>query len=257
MILCEGYYDRAFWGGWLRYLGCTDPGERPDGRGRLPVLDPWGDRVVRGQFAYQSPRQGFLRVVPCHGYENVLPAARDRLGERAFHGLEHLVVNVDPDTDATAQEIGPTGLRASDLLREVRQFDGAAQLESGGYIGVDGGKTKVWLVRWEVQGGQRDGVPSQQTLERVICAALAAAYPNRAAAVHQWLDSRPDRPDRDPKEHAWSFMAGWYAEKGCEFFFRDFWHDPPVVAHLKPILQACGAWSVAETVVSSSEPPAT
>ncbi|MDT7815668.1 MAG: hypothetical protein QOJ42_5584 [Acidobacteriaceae bacterium] len=34
VILCEGYHDRAFWDGWLRYLGCSDPGVPPPGRNR-------------------------------------------------------------------------------------------------------------------------------------------------------------------------------------------------------------------------------
>ena len=41
VILCEGYYDRAFWAGWLTHLGCTDPGQRANGTHRIPVKDPW------------------------------------------------------------------------------------------------------------------------------------------------------------------------------------------------------------------------
>jgi len=63
VILCEGYHDRAFWAGWLLYLGCTDPGLPPVGRTtRTPIDDPWGDRVIGGQFAYLSNTQQFIRV---------------------------------------------------------------------------------------------------------------------------------------------------------------------------------------------------
>jgi hypothetical protein len=41
-VLCEGYYDRAFWAGLLVHLGCVDPGQGP--HGRRPVFDPMAVR---------------------------------------------------------------------------------------------------------------------------------------------------------------------------------------------------------------------
>jgi len=38
---------------------------------------------------------------------------------------------------------------------------------------------------------------------------MAAACPARAESVQNWLDARPMPPGADPKEHAWSYMAGW------------------------------------------------
>lgn len=46
-VLCEGYHDRAFWGGLLLHLGATDPGVRPGGL-RAPIIDPWGLSVRGG-----------------------------------------------------------------------------------------------------------------------------------------------------------------------------------------------------------------
>jgi hypothetical protein len=90
-----------------------------------------------------------------------------------------------------------------------------------------------------------DGLPDQQTLERPVSAAQAAAYPGRAAPVHAWLTSRPSPPSVDPKEHGWSYMAGWYAEHGCEAFYSNQWNDPQLVSELTSRLQSSGAWQIA------------
>ena len=53
-----------------------------------------------------------------------------------------------------------------------------------------------------------------------------------------------------PKDHAWSYMAGWYAEHGCEAFYSSLWNDVRVVAELESRLQAAGAWQIATAVAS-------
>ena len=93
------------------------------------------------------------------------------------------------------------------------------------------------------------GLPAQQSLERLVCAALVAAYPPRGPAVTNLLDSRPAAPVAGPKEFAWSHMAGWYAEYGSDAFFRKLWLDAPAVTELQTRLTACGAWRVAEALV--------
>jgi hypothetical protein len=103
-------------------------------------------------------------------------------------------------------------------------------------------------VRWEVNDPPAPGLPIQQTLERLVSAALASAYPARAAAVQNWLDARPLPPGADPKEHAWSYMAGWYAEHGCEAFYSNLWKDTGVVAELNARLQSSGAWQITSTL---------
>jgi len=121
-------------------------------------------------------------------------------------------------------------------------------MNADGEIELDGGATKVILIRWEVNDPPAPGLPDQQTLERLVSAALAAAYPARAKSVQSWLDARPDQPRTDPKEHAWSYMAGWYAEKGCDAFYSNLWNDGLVAAELKSRLQSSGAWQIAETL---------
>lgn len=121
-------------------------------------------------------------------------------------------------------------------------------MNSDGNIEVDGGATMVALIRWETNDPPAPSVPDQQTLERLVSAALAAAYPPRAKAVQDWLDARPNPPQPDPKEHAWSHMAGWYAEHGCEHFYANLWRDADVARELESRLRSSGAWRIAETL---------
>src|SRR5207247_4429675 len=101
VILCEGYHDRAFWKGWFSFLGCSDPGQPPTGKsGRILILDPWNTSVTGGQYAFLSKSAHFIRVVPCLGKTEILPAARLRLRERTSKPLVRLVINVDPDVAA-------------------------------------------------------------------------------------------------------------------------------------------------------------
>jgi hypothetical protein len=249
VILCEGFHDRAFWDGWLTSLGCNSDGFKPGTPG-FPALDPWGDPVRRGQFAYRSKSGSFVRVRPCNGKSNVLQEARIRLTQRTTKRLLRLVINVDVDTSAAGTSPGPTGLRQQDVLSQVQQIDPQASVNATGDIEVDGGATTVALIRWETNDPSARGLPDQQTLERLVSAALVAAYPPRAKAVQDWLDARLNPPPPDPKEHAWSHMAGWYAEHGCEDSYANLWRDPAVVRELEARLRSSGAWQIAATMAS-------
>jgi hypothetical protein len=251
VILCEGYHDRAFWAGWLLYLGCTDPGKPTPGHvKRKTVNDPWNDPVIgSGQFAFLSQSGRFLRIQPCQGRTNILPAANRRLAQRTSRAITLLVMNIDADTHADGTSVA-TGLRQQDVLQFILNLDPGAFLNAAGEIEIDGGATKVALVRWEASDPHVRGLPPQQTLERLVCAALVAAYPPRAKPIEDWLASRPAPPAPDPKEHAWSHMAGWYAEHGCESFFSNLWNDLRIVSELETRLRACGAWRIAEALAS-------
>jgi hypothetical protein len=83
IVVCEGYYDRAFWSGLLLHLGCTDAREMPSGRTVPgPIRDPWGQPVVGGQFAFYSATDAFIRVVPAGGKQKVKPSAETYLRQR-------------------------------------------------------------------------------------------------------------------------------------------------------------------------------
>lgn len=255
VVLCEGYHDRAFWAGWLEHLGCTDPGKRPGKKGRAPLVDPWGVPVAAGHFGYHSKSGRFVRIFHCDGKKNVSREARNRLkqeGERLSKGataprLARLILNVDADVNVEGSPV-ETGFTQHDLRSVVKEYDPSARDSEEGDLLLFEGAVIVSLVRWEVGDGPAPGLPSQQTLEGVVCAAVVAAYPNRGPAVQTWLDSRPDAPAAGPKEFAWSHMAGWYADKACEGFYRRLWKDDAVVSELESRFEKSGAWRIAEAL---------
>lgn len=250
LILCEGFHDRAFWDGWLTSLGCNSDGFKPGTTG-FPALDPWGVEVRGGQFAYQSKSDSFIRVRPCNGKNNILREVRIRLNQRDTKALVRLVINVDVDTSASSATLGPIGLRQQDVLNQVQQIDPVASMNAAGQIEVDGGATLVSLIRWETNDPPAPGLPDQQTLERLACAALAAAYPAWAKAVDDWLVARPNPPPQNAKAHAWSYMAGRYAGHGCEDFYANLWREVNLVPELESRLRSSGAWQIAEAVAGS------
>ena len=247
VILCEGYHDRAFWTGWLEHLGCENLGRPRGGRERIRVVDPFGNPVTGGEFAFHSRTGKFARIVPCRGKDKVLPTAESRLKDREIKELVRLVVNVDSDVDAgESDSVGPAvTYQAVETL--LRRFGEVEKMEQGDLL-LDSGGILVSIVRWEASDPLTSGLPNQQTLERLVCAALVAAYPRRGAAVQEWLDGRPEATEAGPKEFAWSHMAGWYAEEACEAFYRAVWRESGVAGELESRLRQCGAWRVAEAL---------
>lgn len=248
VILCEGPHDRSFWDGWLKSIGCTSLRPPPGKK----VYDPFSEEVKGGQFAYHSKSGAFVRVIPCFGRDKILPIARNRLKQRVTERLVRLVINIDPDTNADGTSAGATGLRNQDVLAQIQQaeIDSTAKLNADGDIEVDGGATIVSLVRWEASDTVTSGLPNQQTLERLVCAALVAAYPERGPCVQSWLDTRHEPPKANVKEYSWSYMAGWHAGNGCDYFYSGLWNDPKIVSELRTRLEASGAWRIAEALAN-------
>jgi hypothetical protein len=197
-----------------------------------------------------STIRGEVQVRPCNGKVNVLQEARIRLTRRTIKRLVRLVLNVDVDTSVAGSTPGTSGLSQQDLFYQVQQIDPGASVNAATEIEIDGGTTKIALVRWETHDPPIPGLPDQQCLERLASAAIVAAYPPRAKAVEDWLGARPTPPPIDPKEHAWSYMAGWYAGHGCEDFYTNLWRDAAIVAELEKRLRTSGAWQIAEMVAS-------
>jgi hypothetical protein len=249
-ILSEGYRDRAFWKGQLLYLGCIDPGVRPNGQ-RREVYDPFGLPVRGGHFAFRSKSGAFIRVVQAGGKNQVTPLLRTRLKESEVKRLARLVVNVDSDEFADGTpSVGPN-LTFEQLQALAVEFDAGANTNEQGDIEIYGGLTKISLVHWRAPDPPSPGIPHQQTLERLICAALMAIYPKRGPAVQTWLNSRPDAPPAGPKEYAWSYLAGWHAETGSyEGFCSMLWNNAQIAEQLKPRLEASGAWRVAQALAA-------
>lgn len=247
VVLCEGYHDRAFWSGWLCHLGCRDLRSLT----RRPVKDPQGLTVAGGQYAFASISERFIRVVPVRGRGNMLPDAIDLIARRSANKLDRLVVCIDPDVKVSDDVEQPAGgLTITDLLRHIQTTEPAAKLNPNGDIHLSGDDALVSLIRWEVKQSPVAGVPEKQSLERLVCTAIRAAYPNRAAKVQAWLDSRDDPPLVTNKEHAWSYYAGWHTAHGTEDFYRCLWDDPSVASLLRSLLEKSGAWRVAEQVAA-------
>jgi hypothetical protein len=252
-VVCEGYHDRAFWAGALLHLGCSDPGIGGDGN-RRPVFDPWKTKVVGGNFGFRTARDHFIRIVPAHGRSEVMKTGRTRLESRGVQVVSRLVLSVDSDLpvdglgEAGAAPTGP------DLLNWVKKTDPDATLpdREGDEVALADG-TRVNLLRWRTaDSDRRPGMPNKQTLERVLCEALARAYPGRVSAVDAWLENRPDPPAANPKEHAFSYLAGWWAETGSyESAILRWWEDPAVRVHLMAVLTDSGCWRTVQAIAGS------
>jgi len=247
VVLCEGFHDRAFWKGWLLHLRCEDARPRRDS-GYGIAVDPFGRKVTNGHFAFRSPAGAFIRVRPCVGDQEVLKQTEIRLEERKTQALRRLVINLDTDDDDGGVEPHATSLRQA-IESRVAATDPAMIRLAGGDLSIDSGSTLISIVLWRTDEPRVEHLPGQQTLERLVCAALCGAYPDRATAVAAWLTSRPSAPLAGPKEHAWSHMAGWYGEHGCDDFYQSVWRDPAVAAQLEQRLRASGGYRVAEELV--------
>lgn len=73
--------------------------------------------------------------------------------------------------------------------------------------------------------------------------------PDRSAAVAKWLSTRPDAPTKHlGKAYAWSHMAGWYADQGCERFYRVVWEQDELAQALENQLAKLGAIEIMRSV---------
>ena len=246
VILCEGFYDRSFWSGLLQHIGCSDPGIRPDTTARVTFPDPWKVTIKQGQFGFASKSNRCIRVKPCGGKSSIIKEAKSALDSRIDRRLLRLVINVDADTNADGTESLSKSVNRVAVEELLRRENIPAQSTPEGNFTIDEGATEIYLVRWNISDAPQDTLPNQQTLERLVCAAIFAAYPDRAECVRQWLASRQNPPELSVKEFAWSVMAGWYADSGCDDFYQCFWRDPKLVPELEKRFQECGAWQVAE-----------
>jgi len=252
VIFCEGFHDRDFWAGWLeRRLGWSDPGVDAAHGGRKPFKDPFGKTVAQGHFGFVKA-QRFVRVQECRGTEHVLVHALDRLRRRATDALHHVVINLD--SDATDCGPGPAEERLKHLRAQLKAMNAGNDPEAGPFpnsFRLDG--VLVSSVVWRVDDPETPGVPTKQTLERVVAASLAAADPEKAAGVEAWLKAAPGA-EVDGQEaivgkaYTWSHMAKWHPSLGRDGFYRHIWTIDAVAAQLDHRLRALGARAVAEAL---------
>ena len=244
ILFCEGYHDRAFWDGLLLKLGCTSL----KSKGGVAVYDRFGEPVVGGQFAYHSKSGKFIRLFPCRSKNNVTPLARIRLSQKAAKPIDKIVLNFDYDVFAD----GTKNPNAKDHIASVEGMLNRMKIpferpeNEPSVFSIDGGSVKLNVIQWRSETPPSDILPNQQTLERVVCDAILKAHPERAQILSPWLAALPQASREEVKTFAWSHMSGWHASDGCEAFYSRLWEDSKVAEELKKLLEACGAWAVAE-----------
>ncbi len=237
-VFCEGFLDRSFWKGWLLALGCSDPSNN----GKNPVYDLSGERVAGGQFAFISANKRFVRVVPVEGASNLKKAVSAKLKDAVTRNIASIIWNADvedgPDqaaVEAVARQAGYPISRRPDNLYEVQ---------------VDKRALSLGVVTWGCSDQEHRTLPSQQNLERLVCGAINHAYPERGPLVRGWLDSRRIEQEPRPKAFAWSHMAGWYDDRGCDSFHQALWEDELIRSALQDRLVASGAWGTVESLIA-------
>ncbi len=151
-----------------------------------------------------------------------------------------IIANVDSDAEAGSAADGASAYPQSLLQHVTQEVDADARIENGVVLLSDGTRF-VHPVVWRTPDPPSPGLPSHQCLERLVCAAQAEAFPDRARTVDAWLTSRVGPPYPSPKEHAWSCMAGWYAAQGCDDFWQALWRDAAIRNALESRLEMIGA----------------
>lgn len=259
VILCEGYHDRAFLAGVGIYLlQWKEPGV--DDRGnRSTVMDPFG-RVAGGDFGYTHSSGARVRVRPCNGHSKIPDALKLLLNGRNTRPFDRLVINYDGDKGGAGSDFVERIHQS--IEGELRRCGVTPVVVQPGHWTFDEGKREVRTIIWRCAHSEADpcdptflpsGIPEQQCLERLICTASASIWPERMAAVGQWLSSRPSpttRASKDgtiPKSHTWTLMGGWFAEHGCDDFFKEVWAHPELANTLKDLLREAGTWEVLES----------
>ena len=245
LILCEGPEDRAFWNGLLKFRG-WDRVDPKTGRGggegdRRPYTLGTPDRPDA------APRP-YVEVLPVGGYGELEKALRTQLRKDAVKQVvREVLLNFDTDLSEQDVEKGLTGKTPATVRRNLDAKKLPCVLEPDDSIRLTTTGTRVALTPWTSEGETRPGVPEKQTLERLVCDAVATAHPRRAAAVHAWLDSRPDvDPEVEPHRHksaALSYYAGWYTGGGSFAFYEGLWRDDPVAEELERLLTETGVWA--------------
>jgi len=254
IVLCEGAHDRAFWGKLLeRRFGCSG------------ATDPAGTHSAgRAKGGYRTASDKFIRFLVKDGgptWQDV----RSELTGAATRPIEEIVLCLDLDTEDEFPDFQQSRKqRKQDMLRlgeSVRLVDARpltecwddATLTAVFPIASQSAPTRISVALWGVSMAHQPGIPKKQTLERVACAAVAAAYPDTAEPVSLWLASRPQPPVHSKHEHkafAASYMAGWYAKRDYQGFFQAVWEDRAIAEQLERLLKTTGTWAVMERVAA-------
>jgi hypothetical protein len=251
VVLCEGYHDRAFLSGVLvTHLGWIDARQQPDGSKR-PARDQLG-AVGGGDFGYRRLSDDHqLRVRPCEG-DSKIPEALRLLIEKD-KPFDRLVICYD----------GDKGSNQADFLDRIHQSVEGLLSRNGlnpvasapGRWSCQGLCREALALVWHCGDRPTPGVPEQQCLERVVCAAAAEVWPERLASLAEWLRLRPspsisfsENRTPFPKSNALTLVGGWFAKQDYQDFLKSAWSHPEMAAALRARLVASGAWAVLESL---------
>jgi hypothetical protein len=228
VILCEGFDDRAFLAEWLVTLGCKEARQ-----------DPWKKPVTTGQYGFTSPAGRFVRVHPCSGKAMLAEVAGHYVDLHGARPVSRLLLCFDADCPAPA--VAPPGAVLQSLAAR-RTVDAEGRI----------GGVEVATIAWECDDPpDAQGVPSQQSLERLVAAAIVAVEPARGASVARWLSAAPVTAGPEHKAHAYAYLAKWFAPSGCEDFFRAVWRDPAIRAQLEARLRRAGSLPLVEALLDA------
>jgi len=187
VLLCEGFHDRSFLKGWiLRRAKCSDPGAPKGGGPRERVVDHARKPVSEGQYLFHTPTENHVRVVPCHGDSKLVPAAVHRV-RRATQNVRRVVLCVDDDGTSPPGVADRAQRVRMNLLNAIQKDDSSAALNVRGEIVA--GQILLSVVSWHCHDEPAPGIPSQQSLERLVCASIAAAGIADETKVAAWLSS--------------------------------------------------------------------
>ncbi len=243
VVLCEGIHDTAFWGGALARLGATKGARSPY------------SAESRG---YSSRNGAFIEFRQKGRKPSWSDLTQELIGA-ATRATSEIVLCVDLDLEGDAPDfVQARKERKQDLLRvgkdaklaDDKSPDACWDKDTLSAVFPLLGQpcaTRLSVALWGAACAPGAGIPRQQSLERLVCAAFVAAYPKAAGPVERWLQSRETPPalsDKEHKAYAASYMAGWYAGRDYQGFFQAVWEDAKIAAQLETLLRATGAWDV-------------
>jgi hypothetical protein len=225
LVLLEGYHDRAFVQGLLEK--CFECVEARDARPELKLKG-------KGVYKLQTLSGALISYVPV-GSDDFSSTQQDIVPEVARRGLDTLITIHDADLEATS----PFELGAQELSDKIAGHQ--STLDQTFVGGIE--KSRCRALLWSSPEGASDLLPPKQTLERLVCGAIHAAYPERLRDVRGFLDSRSaPLPQNQGKEEAMSLMAGWNANAGSDSFYRLIWNDDKICSALVKHLTTQGLW---------------
>ncbi len=209
-LFCEGYHDRDFLDACLPKLGWSSAQHDQD---------PEGSEIRGEGQRYYARGARHLRVVPLTNDDAVFRSLTSPAIDRPW--IDRVVACVD--SDEAHDHADPVSARRD-------QFQAATK-------GADRYRLLVWHTTEHVE---RIGVPSQHTLERIVCSGLVAAYPERAEVVSSYVMGH----STSAKAWSWANMARWYPKTGCSGFFKKVWAEPKVASEMLSLMEAAGLRTV-------------